>query len=80
MNRISTAGSYLSVIANLNEAQARQIQAGSEVSSQKKADDLKGYARSAETLTAMQATFSYQLLTRAVGDRYGLISTAIGGM
>ncbi len=32
-----------------------------------------------ETLTAMQATFSYQLLTRAVGDRYGLISTAIGG-
>ena len=34
----------------------------------------------AETLTAMQATFSYQLLTRAVGDRYGLISTAIGGM
>jgi flagellar basal-body rod protein FlgB len=34
----------------------------------------------AETLTAMQATFSYQLLTRAVGDRYGLISTAIGGV
>jgi flagellar basal-body rod protein FlgB len=33
-----------------------------------------------ETLTAMQATFSYQLLSRAVGDRYGLISTAIGGM
>ena len=55
MNRISTAGSYLSVIANLNDAQARQIRAGSEVSSQKKADDLKGYARNAETLTAMQA-------------------------
>jgi flagellar basal-body rod protein FlgB len=32
-----------------------------------------------ETLTAMQATFSYQLLSRAVGDRYGLITTAIGG-
>jgi flagellar basal-body rod protein FlgB len=33
-----------------------------------------------ETMTAMQATFQYQLLTRAVGDRYGLITTAIGGM
>ena len=33
-----------------------------------------------ETLTAMQATFSYQLLSRAVGDRFGLVTTAIGGM
>ena len=33
-----------------------------------------------ETMTQMQATFSYQLLSRAVGDRYGLVSTAIGGM
>lgn len=33
-----------------------------------------------ETMTAMQTTFSYQLLSRAVGDRYGLITTAIGGM
>ena len=33
-----------------------------------------------ETMTAMQATFSYQLLSRAVGDRYGLITAAIGGM
>lgn len=55
MNRISTSSSYLSVIANLNDAQARQIQAGTEVSSQKKASDLKGYAQNAETLTAMQA-------------------------
>ncbi|MGZ4473919.1 MAG: flagellar basal body rod protein FlgB [Nocardioidaceae bacterium] len=31
-----------------------------------------------ETMTAMQATFQYQLLSRAVGDRFGLISTAIG--
>jgi flagellar hook-associated protein 3 FlgL len=54
MNRISTSSSYLAVIANLNDAQARQIEAGRQVSSQRKADDLKGYARSAETLTAMQ--------------------------
>jgi flagellar basal-body rod protein FlgB len=33
-----------------------------------------------ETLIAMQSTFSYQLLSRAVGDRFGLISTSIGGM
>lgn len=33
-----------------------------------------------ETMTAMQSTFQYQLLTRAVGDRYTLITTAIGGM
>ncbi|MDX6301863.1 MAG: flagellar basal-body rod protein FlgB [Nocardioidaceae bacterium] len=32
-----------------------------------------------ETMTAMQTTFSYQLLTRAVGDRFGMITTAIGG-
>jgi flagellar hook-associated protein 3 FlgL len=55
MNRISTSSSYLAVIANLNDAQARQIQAGQQVSSQKKAEDLKGYARNAETLTAMQS-------------------------
>jgi len=33
-----------------------------------------------ETMVAMQATFSYQLLSRAMGDRFGLITTAIGGM
>ena len=33
-----------------------------------------------ETMNAMQATFRYQLLTRAVGDRASLITTAIGGM
>lgn len=33
-----------------------------------------------ETMTAMQSVFQYQLVTRAVGDRYSLITTAIGGM
>ena len=32
-----------------------------------------------EEMTAMQATFRYQLLSRAVGDRYALITSAIGG-
>jgi flagellar basal-body rod protein FlgB len=33
-----------------------------------------------ETMTSMQAVFQYQLLTRAVGDRYSLITAAIGGV
>jgi flagellar basal-body rod protein FlgB len=33
-----------------------------------------------ETMASMQSVFQYQLLTRAVGDRYSLITTAIGGM
>ena len=33
-----------------------------------------------ETMAAMQATFRYQLLSRAYGDREALITTAIGGM
>ena len=33
-----------------------------------------------EEMTALQATFRYQLLSRAVGDRFGLVTTAIGGM
>lgn len=34
----------------------------------------------AETMTQMQATFRYQLLSRAVGDRYALVRDAIGGL
>lgn len=33
----------------------------------------------AETMTQMQATFRYQLLSRAVGDRFAFIRDAIGG-
>ena len=33
-----------------------------------------------ETMTAMQAGFQYQLLSRAISDRYTLVTTAIGGM
>ena len=33
-----------------------------------------------ETMIQMQSTFSYQLLSRAVGDRFGMVTTAIGGM
>ncbi len=33
----------------------------------------------AETMTQMQATFRYQLLSRAMSDRYTLVRDAIGG-
>jgi flagellar hook-associated protein 3 FlgL len=55
MDRVSTSGNYALVLSNLMAAQQRQIDAGQQVSSQKNADDLKGYARNAETLTAMRA-------------------------
>lgn len=33
-----------------------------------------------ETMTAIQSGFQYQMLTRAVDDRFSLVKTAIGGM
>jgi flagellar hook-associated protein 3 FlgL len=41
-------------LANLNETQQRQIEAARQVSSQKVAEDLKGYAKKAETLTTLR--------------------------
>jgi flagellar hook-associated protein 3 FlgL len=54
MLRVSTASSYANMLANLTLAQARQNRAGDQVSSEKNATDLKGYARQAEVLTAMR--------------------------
>ncbi|MDQ4008526.1 MAG: flagellar basal body rod protein FlgB [Actinomycetota bacterium] len=33
-----------------------------------------------ETMTAIRSVFQYQLMTRAVDDRYSLVKTAIGNM
>jgi|KBSSwiStaDraftv2_1062776.scaffolds.fasta_scaffold03182_9 flagellar hook-associated protein 3 FlgL len=55
MNRVSTASNYSAILANLMAAQQRQVDAGSQVASQKKGDDLKSYARNAEMLTAMRS-------------------------
>lgn len=54
MNRVSTAGNYSTVLANLMAAQQRQIEAGTQVSSERKGSNLKDYARDAETLTAVR--------------------------
>lgn len=58
MTRISTSNAYSAVLDNLMAAQQRQIDAGTQVSSQKKASDLKGYAANAETLSALQSVQS----------------------
>lgn len=55
MNRVSTANSYSSVLNHLMQAQVRQNEANTQVSSQKNAFDLKGYAKQAETLLATRS-------------------------
>lgn len=55
MNRVSTAGTYALTLANLNETQRQQVEASRRVTSQKAGQDLKGYARKAETLTSLRA-------------------------
>lgn len=52
MTRIATATSYSVILSDLMGAQNRQAEAQKQVSSGKLAQDLKGFARSAETLLA----------------------------
>ncbi len=56
MTRVSTVQNYNIMTSNLMKAQVRQNDVGAQVSSQKIANDLKGYAKNAEMLTAMRGT------------------------
>jgi flagellar hook-associated protein 3 FlgL len=56
MTRVSTVQNYNVMTSNLMRAQIRQSDVGNQVSSQKVATDLKGYAKNAEMLTAMRST------------------------
>jgi flagellar hook-associated protein 3 FlgL len=73
VTRVSTAGNYSALLANLMAAQQRQVDAGQQVSTQKKGTDLKSYAQSAEVLTAMQSVQSqlkgYQDQNTVVADK-----------
>jgi flagellar hook-associated protein 3 FlgL len=73
MDRVSTAGSYNTVLANLTQAQQSQLFFGNEVATQKKGSDLKGFATTADTLTAMNTVkarlVSYQNQNSVVADR-----------
>ena len=55
VTRVSTAGNYSAILANLMAAENRQVDAENRVSSQKNGSDLKAYANQAETLTAMKS-------------------------
>lgn len=53
--RVSTGSNYSVMTSNLMRAQLRQNALGEQVASQKVANDLKGYAKNAEVLTAMRS-------------------------
>jgi len=73
MNRVSTAGNYALVLANLTRAQQGQMYFGNQVATQKKGSDLKAFSSTADTLTAMQTLQarlkSYQEQNSVVADR-----------
>lgn len=81
MNRVSTAGNYATVLANLTKAQESQLYFGNQVATQKKGSDLKAYSATADTLTAMhtvQARLkSYQDQNTVVADRLSSQDTAL---
>lgn len=82
MDRISSMGIFTLAMANIADTQQRQITAARQVSSQKVAQDLKGYAGKAETLTAMksaQAKFQGFVDQNALlQDRFTTQDTALG--
>lgn len=58
MNRVSTLGNYQSALLNLMAAQNRSLEAQNRIATEKVADDLTGYGRGAETLTALKSAQS----------------------
>jgi flagellar hook-associated protein 3 FlgL len=55
VTRVSTAGAYSAILANLMAAENRQTDAENRVSSTKNGNDLKAFATQAEALTAMKS-------------------------
>ena len=81
MTRVSTAGNYSAILANLLAAENRQVNAENRVSTQKNGSNLKEYANKAETLTATQRTFLESQLSVWDGIRSNLTtSTAQNGL
>ncbi|ALL14325.1 flagellin [Caulobacter henricii] len=82
MTRVSTGSNYSVMTSNLMRAQLRQNVLGEQVASQKVANDLKGYAKNAEVLTAMrsaQAKIDGLIdQTKLVANRLDMQDTGIG--
>jgi flagellar hook-associated protein 3 FlgL len=83
MDRVSTAGNYSAILANLMAAENRQVDAENRVSSQKNGNSLKDYANQAETLTAMKTVdrriTSYQDGNSAIAAKLTTQDTALNG-
>jgi flagellar hook-associated protein 3 FlgL len=79
--RVSTSGNYSSILQNLMNAQQKQVEAGNQVSSQKNGQNLKDYAKNAETLTAMLSTQSrlqvYQQQNNVITDKLALQDSSL---
>ncbi len=83
MDRISTAGNYSAILANLMAAESRQVDAENRVSSMKNGNSLKDYANNAETLTAMKTVdrriTSYQDGNAAIASKLSTQNDALNG-
>ena len=83
MDRVSTAGNYSAILANLMAAENRQVDAENRVSSQKNGNSLKDYANQAETLTAMKTVdrriTSYQDGNSAIAAKLTTQDNALNG-
>jgi flagellar hook-associated protein 3 FlgL len=81
LDRVSTAGNYANILANLMSAQQSQAFYGAQLSTQVKGSDLKAYAPSADALTAMQTVSArlqtYQDQNTVVADRLASQDTAL---
>jgi flagellar hook-associated protein 3 FlgL len=83
MDRVSTAGNYSAILANLMTAENRQVDAENRVSSMKNGSSLKDYANKAETLTAMTTVdkrlTAYQDGNTAMAAKLTTQDTALNG-
>ncbi|MEW5686628.1 MAG: flagellin [Pseudomonadota bacterium] len=71
VTRVTTAGNYNNVLANLLIAQQRQTDAGNKVATQKNGQNLKDYAKSSELITAMR---NVQSRVDAYGEQNKVLS------
>ena len=84
VSRVSTAGNYSAILANLMAAENRQVDAENRVSSQKNGSDLKAYANKAEQLTAMRSIdkrlTSYQEQNSQIASKLTTQDSALTGV
>lgn len=81
MTRVSTFGNYQSALLDLMSAQTRSAEAQNRVSSQKVAQDLIGFGRTSESVTALKSSLSriqgYIDTGKAVAERLTTQDTAL---